>query len=734
MRKLFNSLALLPATAVILPITVLPTGAYGAALEEIVVTARKREENLQKTPIAVTALSGEALAQAGINELTAIDRQTPNLTFTVGTGGGSSTVNAFIRGVGETDFIVTTDPAVGLYLDGVYLSRVFGANMELKDVARIEVLRGPQGSLFGKNSIGGAINVVTKKPDGSSEAELNLSAGSHNLKAVSVYGQTALTETLAASVSFLQKKAHGWQNRPMDDAGDVDLATARAIFNWTPNDRFESTFSVDWNEQDQTGYPNVMLAFQNGSFFGDLWNALNPADPCCTPNTDIDRSGAGGSLPNDSVDGLGFNWTNSWQFENMQLKSITGYRKMDAVFGRDGDNSLSNYAGDVHDQQHEQLSQEFQFTGQHGALDWVAGVYYFEEESIDDTDLIIIQGIGTSVSYHNVQEATSYAVYGHASYAITDQLDLYAGIRYTAEEKDFTQQISNLDFGTPHTFFIPGVPVNSCQFNQAAAYFDCSQDWSNTSPKVGLMYQINADVMTYAHVSRGFRSGGYNGRAFGSPSDMQEYDPEILTSYEAGIKAELLDNSLRLNASLFYNDYEDIQVLITRAGSVAVENASTASIAGAELEATWLVRSQWQIQAGLGYLKDDSDGWVDVTGDFTDTELKQTPDLTFNLASDYEFSLGDNGSLTLRADMKFVSDYYLNAVNTELLHPGGHSQFNASLVYRPVGERWEVAVLGSNLSDKRVLNAGFDGSGFFGFTEGSYNPPRNYTVNLKIRL
>jgi iron complex outermembrane receptor protein len=734
MKKIFNSLAILPAIAVSLPVMVLPTVAQGAALEEIVVTARKREENLQQTPIAVTALSGEALAQAGINELTAIDRQTPNLTFTVGTGGGSSTVNAFIRGVGETDFIVTTDPAVGLYLDGVYLSRVFGANMELKDIARIEVLRGPQGSLFGKNSIGGAINVVTQKPDGSSEAELNLSAGSHNSRAVSVYGQMALTETLAASVSFLKKKADGWQSRPLADAGDVDLATARAIINWVPNDRFESTFSVDWNEQDQTGYPNVMLAYQDGSFFGDLWNALNPTDPCCTPNADIDRSEAGGPLPNDSVDGLGFNWTNSWQFENIQLKSITGYRQMEALFGRDGDNSLSNYAGDIHDQEHEQLSQEFQLTGTHGALDWVAGVYYFEEESIDDTDLLIIQGIGTSVSYHNVQDASSYAAYGHASYAITEQLDVYAGIRYTAEEKDFTQQITNLDFGTPHAFPIPGVPVNSCQFNPTAAYFDCSQDWSNTSPKVGLMYQLNADVMAYAHVSRGFRSGGYNGRAFGSPSDMQEYDPEILISYEAGIKAQLLENSLRLNASLFYSDYEDIQLLITRAGSVAVENASTATIAGAELEATWVPSSQWQIQAGLGYLKDDSDGWVDVTGDYTDTELKQTPEFTFNLASDYEFDLGDSGSLTVRADMKYVSDYYLNAVNTELLHTPGNSQFNASLVYRPLGERWEVAVLGNNLSDKRVLNSGFDGSGFFGFTEGNYNPPRNYTVNLKIRL
>ena len=153
-----------------LPAATLPSLGNAATLEEVVVTARKRAENLQSTPISITALSGEELARAGINQLTAIERQTPNLNFTVGTGGGSSTVNAFLRGVGESDFILTTDPSVGLYLDGIYLARAFGANMELADVERIEVLRGPQGTLFGKNSIGGAISVITRKPTGDTSA------------------------------------------------------------------------------------------------------------------------------------------------------------------------------------------------------------------------------------------------------------------------------------------------------------------------------------------------------------------------------------------------------------------------------------------------------------------------------------------------------------------------------------------------------------------------------------
>ena len=734
MKKNRYSLSTCAALMIAAPGVMLPQVGVTAALEEVVVTARKREENLQSTPISVTALSGEAMANAGINELTAIDQQTPNLSFTVGTGGGGSSVNAYVRGVGETDFIITTDPAVGLYLDGVYLARAFGANMELKDIGQIEVLRGPQGSLFGKNSIGGAINVTTRKPDGSTSAEIGLSAGSYDLQELSLYGQTALTDTLAASVSYLQKTADGWQKRPGPDAGDIDLATARVILNWVPNDDFESTLSLDWNQQEQTGYPNVMLSFQDGSFFGDLWNTLNPGSPCCTPNADIDRSGAGGPLPEDDVDGRGINWTNTWVAGDIQLKSITGYREMKAVFGRDGDNSLSNYSGDTHDQEHSQFSQELQLTGNHESFNWIAGAYYFEEESKDDTDLIIIQGIGTSINYDNTQDAKSYALYGHATYHLTESLDVFAGIRYTQEQKDFYQQISSYDFGTPHVFPAPGAPADSCKFDPATATFDCSQDWSNTSPKIGVMYQYSDDVMTYAHVSRGFRSGGFNGRAFGSPSDMQEYEPEIMTSYETGFKAELFDKSLRLNMSLFYNDYKDIQVLITRAASVATENASQASIKGLELEATWLPTSQWQIDIGAGILSDDSDGWVDATGDYTDTELKHTPDYNFNLASEYEFDLGGNGTLVLRGDMKYQSEYYLNSVNTESLQVNGHTLFNAGLIYRPQSDNWSIALQGRNLSDKRVLNSGFDGSAFFGFIEGNYNAPRTYVVNFNYKL
>ncbi|MDP4916504.1 MAG: TonB-dependent receptor, partial [Haliea sp.] len=220
-----------------------------------------------------------------------------------------------------------------------------------------------------------------------------------------------------------------------------------------------------------------MLTWQDGTIFGDLWNQLNPDNPCCTPNANIDVSGIEGALPSDDVEGMGVTWTNTWQVnDSLEFKSTTGYRETEALFGRDGDNSALNYSGDIHDQDHDQFSQELQLVGTSGALEWVGGLYYFEEDTRDLTDLIIIQGLGTSVSFDNRQKTSSYAAYAHASYALTEQLEVFAGVRYTEEQKDFTQKISNFDFGVPHAFPIPGVPVDSCSFDEPAASFDCSQD------------------------------------------------------------------------------------------------------------------------------------------------------------------------------------------------------------------------------------------------------------------
>ncbi|MFC6981121.1 TonB-dependent receptor [Microbulbifer taiwanensis] len=480
---------------------------YG--IEEVTVTARKREENLQQTPVSITAIGGDAISDSAIGSITEIESLSPNLNFTVGTGGGSSSVNAFIRGVGEFDFLLTKDPAVGLYIDGVYMARTFGANMELADIERIEVLRGPQGTLFGKNTIGGAINVVTRKPDDTISYSLEVTRGSHGYRAANAYFQLPLSETLSASLSTIVKKSDGWQQRPGGDAGDDDVSAGRLRLAWTPSEFFESQLSIDAVHQRQNSYPNAMLAWNDNAIFALLQNAL--LEPCCTPTKDIDGSGAASTqLLRDDLDGSGINWINEWALDTVTVKSVTAYREMEALFGRDGDNSALNYAGDVHDQNHRQFSQELQLSS--AAFDekmqWTAGLYYFSETTRDQTRLVTAEGLhgalaalpqpllfpgeaiafDLTVDFDNRQQSDSLAAFFHSSYAFDEQWSLTAGARYTQEEKTFEQSATRIASGLP--LLLPDIsadnpfatPGEACSDLTPDGSYRCTQQWYEFSP------------------------------------------------------------------------------------------------------------------------------------------------------------------------------------------------------------------------------------------------------------
>ena len=295
-----------------------------AGLEEVVVTAQRVETDIQKTPVAVTALTGDFLRDYDFRQVTSIEGAAPNLNFAASTGGASSQVSAFIRGVGEFDFLLTTDPAVGLYIDGVYLARTFGANLDLADVERVEVLRGPQGTLFGKNNIGGAINLITRKPEGSGRTDAELTGGSYNSWRASIVSDIALGDDVALLLSAAGRKSDGWQDRPGADGGEENRVGARAALRFTPSDSFESTLALDYVDQDQTNYPNNMVVYdENGdnpvTFLG-LFNVfVSPTNPCCTPNAGIDESGVTeGLLPHDDLESLGVSWFNNWTLGERQ--------------------------------------------------------------------------------------------------------------------------------------------------------------------------------------------------------------------------------------------------------------------------------------------------------------------------------------------------------------------------------------------------------------------------------
>lgn len=768
-----SSSPLLAAAGLILGAASAANAQTAAGLEEVVVTAQRVETDIQRTPVAVTALGGDFLQQFGFRQVTAIEGVTPNLNFAASTGGASSQVSAFIRGVGEFDFLLTTDPAVGLYIDGVYLARTFGANLDLADIDRVEVLRGPQGTLFGKNNIGGAINLITRRPEGNGRVDAELTGGSHDSWRASGSWDIGLIEDeLSLLVSAVGRWSEGWQDRPDTDAGEEDRVSARAVLRWTPGEDFESRLALDYVDQNQTNYPNNMVVYDGAAspFLGLFNGFVSPTNPCCTPNASIDESEVpDGLLPHDDMESLAASWFNDWTLSNgMALKSITAYRDTEALFGRDGDNSALDYNGDVHDEQHDQFSQEFQLASQgNEKFNWIAGLYYFEEETEDRTRLVTADGLFDALSalgpahpsglwfaryaldftidFDNHQETTDYAAYFHGDYAINDRWTAGFGLRYTDEEKEFRQTATRVASQTP--LLIPvdpftgepiltpenlATPSEACSDLDANGGFSCKASWEELSGEASLGFQWTDDVFAYGKYSNGFRSGGINGRPV-QLSLVQDYDPEYLDSFEIGLKTMLADSRVRLNTAVFYNKYEDIQVTLIRGATVEIDNAAEATIYGLEIDLEAQPTDALFLKGSLGLMDNEFDEWSDDTGDFTYRKLRNAPEVTANLLASYTAELGGNGSLRPWAQVQYQDEMYLDGENTPELRTPSRTLVNAGIAWTLPSNNWEVEAHVTNATDERVLDGGFNVLAFFGYMEGFYNPPRRYWLTVRYR-
>ncbi len=737
------------------------------SLQEVTVTAQRVEENLQTTPVSMTALSGDFLQKFDVARVTSLETVSPNLNFFSGTGGSSSQVSAFIRGVGQFDFLLTTDPAVGLYVDGVYLARTFGNNLELNDVAQVEVLRGPQGTLFGKNSIGGAINVTTLTPTGSGRTDFRASVGNYDSYALDAYTDVRLADNLALGISLMARKSDGWEDRPLaDNGGKEEREGGRAILSWTPSDTFSSRLSAEFSAQAQPSSANVMIAYDPKAAvvpFLQLFNAF--VAPCCTPPTNIDQSGAEGPLVRDDLHGLAASWINEWKLGgDVSLKSISAYRYMHADFGRDGDNSYVDYNGDVHNEHDTQITQELQASGSASRLKWVAGAYYLQERTTDQTNLVTAEGLFQALStlpqnnplylaryaldfnlyFDNHQTTKDYAGYFNGEYAFTERLSLQAGVRYTDETKDFSQFVEN-DVGT--TIFLPvnpitgavdtsntSVPSPACSSLQdVGRSYTCTTKADEWSPRASLNMKWTENVFEYLQWSRGFESGGINGRPT-SVAEIADYKPEYLNSTELGLKTLLLDHRLRLNTAVFYDKYSDIQVLLTQGASVVIQNAAKATVYGLEEDVQAAVTTHWSLQGSLGYLHNEYNNWSDSLGSYTWRKLQDAPEWTANLASAYETHVASGAGVRFTTNVAFMSWMFLDAANSPVLRAPSRTLLDASVFYLAPSGRWDLGVEGKNLSDQRVLTSGYNGLAFFGYAEGTYTPPRRFWLTFHYHL
>ncbi len=751
-------------------------------LEEIIVTARKREENLQDTPISITAITGVMIEQTKMFNIADLEQRTPNLSVRASDNGVSSALQAYIRGVGQFDFALTVDPGVGMYVDGVYLSRAVGANFQLSDIEKIQVLRGPQGTLFGRNTIGGAISVVTRKPSGETNFSAEVTGGEYSYLSFDGYAEFPVTEDVAASLSVLTKHSDGWQKRDRgDDAGNDDMWSVRGHLNADFTERWNSHLVLDYTDIDQNVYPQVLSDFNPAATFPSFYNSvvLGPqGESCCETNIDdIDRSHALNELDRDQSETWGVSWTNTWDLGELTLKSITGYRDMDTESYRDADNAVFDYfsVGSLFDIQ--QFSQEFLLSDADGGkFDWLVGAYYLNEDGDHISDVTVADGLydalaglpdfvtlpdGTplkflavpfdvTLSYDRSQETTSYAAFFNTTWHMTDRARLNVAARYTYDEKDMKMYTIKRASQTP--VLIPGpTDPSSCTDvlpDGRGSRFSCKDDWDEFSPKVGIDYDFSDDVMGYALVAGGFRSGVYNGRPTAT-AQISVADPETLLSYEVGLKSQLWNKRLQINSAVFYNDYKDRQFLVNRpsgsaesALALVVDNAADSTLWGAELEFTALPARGLTITGGLSYIDAEYDKFESInpeTGeveDLSDRPFANTPEWTANLLAQYVYELSGGSRFRFRADMSYTDEIFYSDDEActcfDRLNADSYTIYNAGVSYVTANDKWEISVFGRNLGDKRENRGGF-GVDAFGTTTVSYTEPRRYFISFKYR-
>jgi iron complex outermembrane receptor protein len=720
----------------------------GQVLEEVFVTARKRSESLQDAPISITAFSAADLESRGVQDLVDVARYTPNVTIQNNPGNGSSTSVAavYIRGVGQDDFAPTLEPGVGIYVDGVYLARSVGALLDVLDIESLEVLRGPQGTLFGRNTIGGAINITTKKPDdhfsGFAEAAVGDDQRINGRLALNV----PLTDNLFGRLTIGSFNQDGYVERLAGgaDLGDDSTLTGRLALRWLASDRLELNLSMDATRDRETGAPYVIsgIQYDNMGSFVTLNNVLALGDPfsCFTP-AQLQNPGcyndrylqaphrtAGTFAQFSDLDVSGASLIGELDAGAVQLKSITAYRDLDAEFARDADGSDLLIAHLYDSLSQHQFSQELQAVGTSfdGRLTWIAGLYYFKEGGVNLNRLEFRPAIFKSGGAFGTE---SHAVFSQATLDVTQRFAITLGLRYTDEEKEFTPDTAVLAVNVP-PFILP-LPVGTPLLPNVRDTIS-AQEWS---PLLSASFDWTADFMTYVSYSEGFKSGGFTQRVFPPEPSIPTFDPEFVKVYELGFKATGAAGRLRLNGAVFHTQYDDLQVLtanLTRVGPF-IENAAQARIDGVELEVAAIPAPGWQMQAGIGYLDPQyrkiDEGALEIS---TDNRFRRISDWSTNASISKDIAFGES-TLTPRVDWSYRSKYFNDSANTPQLETEGQHLVSLAMSWEHVRNGLSVALAVDNLLNEEYLSNGFLQPNF-GVIESLYDRGRQWRVTARKRF
>jgi iron complex outermembrane receptor protein len=811
-------------------------------LEEILVTAEFRSANVQDTPIAITAVNAEMLDSRSQTNLAQITAQTPNVSLRPAGSAFGSALVAFIRGIGQTDFNPSVEPGVGIYVDDVYYSTITGNLLDLMDLERVEVLRGPQGTLAGRNAIGGAIKLFTKQPNGDDDANVSLTKGEFNRTEIKgAAGLTLIPDKLYARIAGVAKSMDGYVTRldyacqnhlprpgspgglptysqsfgcELGTEGGQSYAAGRFSLRWDASDKFSVDFATSIVNDQSESQPGVLVFAADHSGSNFPWISPNgpvtppfasqvPNNPTFNPAAgsqvpiyyDNNRNGtfeAGTDVPFDSRFQTGGTYHNyatyindgnstpsplfqggspgiqntdlfkpyvidpvntlkswdasvnlNWQLtDDIALLSVSAYRTYKNAFAEDTDGSPLAAQQLLQVLDHDQWTQELRLSVSKTKVDLTFGLFYLDQKTNEDARVDLPYVGFDFIHGPDLVPATNKAVYGQAALHLTDRTDLSLGVRYSEDEKSYTFHRHNPDYTdvqgcTTFWFWEAPNPPNCGVVGLDGLSVNYSSN--NTDWRVALSHDLGESTMFYVQASTGYKAGGNNARPF-FPSQNHAFNPETLDSLEVGIKTTL-NSKVRLNAALFSNTYNDIQLPTTvcfwapvgqQSPCASQDNIGDADVWGAELEAEWHPTDQLEMDASYGHLNFDYTRVNPASSVTIGMISPYTPENKVSLGLQYSFNLAGGGTVTPRIDVAYTDSVYADANNAPTNFIDSYTVANMRLTWRSANDDWRVALEGTNLSDEYYYVTLFDLSrNAAGYIHGQPSRPREWAMTVR---
>nr|WP_312121278.1 TonB-dependent receptor [Brevundimonas diminuta] len=713
-----------------------PVGEQVSSVDDIIVSARRRDEALKDVPVAVSAFSAEQLEQKGSADITELTRSAPSLTLQAARG-SNSTLISFIRGVGQQDPLWGFEPGVGLYMDDVYIARPQAAVLDIFDIQRIEILRGPQGTLYGRNTIGGAIKYVTKRIDADEpQGQVRASYGSYNQRDLVASAELPFNDKFAVSAAVARylRDGYGTNLNTGNEHYNKDVTAARFSAEWTPTDNLFFRLAGDIVKDD------------SNARHGHRELAPSPADVYDT------NAGAGDA---NRVESKGLSLTGEWNVnEWLTLKSVTAQRDGLTRGNIDFDNLPAPILDIPARYDDDQFSQEFQAVFSGDRWSGVAGVYYLDATASGAFDTVLGLANLTTLTSGSV-DTKSYAVFGDFSYDVTDALSVSVGARWTHDEKTGTVfRRQYLGIRSPGFGNGAAVPIAAPRTDYTA-----TKEFEKFTPRVSVSYKLTPDLTTYVSWGEGFKSGGFDmrGDAVLYPDTVKGYRPETVETWEIGLKGSLFDNRLNFATAIYDSSYEDQQITTQYpAGETVasvVDNVGSSSIRGWEFEGRLRVTDNLTLNGMLSYtdakfeqfmayiptgpLNSSCPTQPGCVADVSDQrDFQNTPEWTGSIGATYTHWMENGSSLAFIPSASYRGDYQLFETASPILDQEAFWMFDASLVWTSSNDRLTVGVHGKNLSDEQYRVGGyvFPGALFGDSLIGYYGAPRTVTATVGLKF